>query len=172
MYVLCLGAYQSGYAISIIKKSCAVGYYTFGQMLGQNFGADHDIRVSPKPFIPYGRGHLILPTGSTYRTILAYGTTGHWNRVNYYSSPHVIFPATGTPTGIAGVSNNARVITENRFKIAALGDESGSCGGLFSMNTLSSNSAIVHVFIFIFLIQTFQLNANLYVEDEGMKVKT
>ena len=125
-----IGAYQSGYALSICKKSCAVGYYTFGHEVGHNFGAGHDIRVYPNPFISYGRGHLIQPTGSTYRTIMAYGTTGHWTRVNYYSSPDVTFPATGTSTGIAGVSNNARVITENRFKIAALGNESGSCGGL------------------------------------------
>ena len=76
---------------------------------------------------------------------MAYGTTGHWTRVNYYSSPDIIFPATGTPTGVAGVSNNARVITENRFKIAALGDESGSCG-IFITNDLFLGNQIKLLF--------------------------
>ena len=116
------------YALQVVQKSCALGYYTFGHELGHNFGADHDPRVVPRPRVSYGRGHLILPSGSRYRTVMAYGTDGHWTRVNYWSNPDVIFPATNTPTGVRGVSNNARVLTENRFTLAAYGDESGSCG--------------------------------------------
>ena len=51
------------------------------------------------------------------------------NKVNYYSNPDVTFPATGTPTGVEGVSNNAKVMTEVRFNMAAMGDESGTCRG-------------------------------------------
>ena len=58
---------------------------------------------------------------------MAYSTTGHWPKVNYYSNPDVIFPRTGTPTGFGGVSNNARVLKEMIGQMAALGDESGTC---------------------------------------------
>ena len=58
---------------------------------------------------------------------MAYSAPGHGHRVNYYSNPAVILPDTGTPTGVAGISNNAAVLTRNRFMMAALGDESASC---------------------------------------------
>ena len=117
------------YALSVNQKNCALGGYTFGHELGHNLGADHDPRVVQRPFYPDGQGHLILPSGSGYRTIMAYSFTGHRRRVNYYSNPAVTLPATGTPTGITGVSNNARVIALNRNVVAAYGDESGSCSG-------------------------------------------
>merc|ERR1719410_2256445 len=62
-----------------------------------------------------------------YNSIMAYGTTGYRRKANYYSNPDVIYPGTGTPTGVDGVSNNAAVITKNRFAMAALGDESSIC---------------------------------------------
>ena len=58
---------------------------------------------------------------------MAYGRPGFTRRANYYSNPDIIFPKTGTPTGVAGVSNNAKVITQNRRAFAALGDESSVC---------------------------------------------
>ena len=74
----------------------------------------HDIVVLQR--FDHGHGHLIeAGTASTgARTILAYYADGHAQRVNYYSNPAVTFPATGTPTGVEGVSNNAAVITANR----------------------------------------------------------
>ena len=58
---------------------------------------------------------------------MAYRRSGYNARVNYYSNPSVILPLTGTPTGVAGVSDTARVITQNRFIMAANGDESAKC---------------------------------------------
>ena len=46
---------------------------------------------------------------------MAYFSDGHGRKVNYYSNPEVIFPATNTATGVVGLSNNARVISSNRF---------------------------------------------------------
>ena len=107
---------------------------SFGHEIGHNFGATHN----PEQFSSTsgeGYGHLILvmihfmietqlkcaifqPTGSSkykgYRTILGYNADGHYNRVNYYSNPEVIFPTTGTATGVTGLSNNAKVISANR----------------------------------------------------------
>ena len=68
-----------------------------------------------------------------FRTILAYEKRGHRKRKNYYSNPSVILPQTGTPTGVAGVSNNARVLREMIGQMAALGDESGTCSDVPSL---------------------------------------
>ena len=92
----------SGSTVSIATKSCALGYYSFGHELGHNFGATHNPEVSTNSYFGYGHGHLIeAGTASTgYRTILAYTASGHSTRVNYYSNPSVIYPPTGTSTGI------------------------------------------------------------------------
>ena len=124
-----LATYNSGNTISIATKSCALGYFSFGHELGHNFGAHHNVEVASNSYFSYGHGHHIeAGSASTgYRTILAYTASGHRTRVNYYSNPSVVYPVTGTPTGVADISNNAAVITNNRFAFAALGDESGTC---------------------------------------------
>ena len=48
---------------------------------------------------------------------MAYYTSGHSGRVNYWSNPGVIYPVTGTPTGVTDVSDNARLLTENRSEL-------------------------------------------------------
>ena len=58
---------------------------------------------------------------------MGYDVPNHGDRVNYYSNPAVILPATGTPTGVAGESDVARVFMENIDAVSALGDESASC---------------------------------------------
>ena len=40
--------------------------------------------------------------------------TGHSTIVNYYSNPNIMLPQTNTPTGVLGMTNNARIITMNR----------------------------------------------------------
>jgi len=124
----------SGRTISIATKSCALGYFSFGHELGHNFGAHHDPDQATNSYYDYGHGHLIAQGSATTgrRTILAYNAAGHSSRVNYYSNPAVTFPGTGTPTGVAGLSNNAAVISRNRFVMAGLGDESATCSDGFS----------------------------------------
>ena len=128
-----LGTYNSGWTVSIATKSCALGYFSFGHELGHNYGSHHNPEVASNSMFSYGHGHLIAAGNgnSGVRTILAYSASGHSTRVNYYSNPAVSYPSTGTPTGVTGVSNNAAVITENRFAFAALGDESATCNDGF-----------------------------------------
>lgn len=120
---------RSGYTVSVSKKVCAQGYYSFGHEVGHNIGLAHDPRTSRNRVFPYGHGHLIKKGRARrgLRTILAYRRHGHELRVNYYSNPDVIHPMTGTPTGLSGQSNNAAVLTKNRWALAAIGDESLSC---------------------------------------------
>ena len=117
-----------GQTISVVKKSCALGYYSFGHEIGHNIGLYHDIR-HVNPTYKHGQGSYIEKgrASTGYRTVLAYTKSGFGIRVNYYSSPNVIYPPTGTRTGVAGSADNARLLTEQRFKLARMGDESISC---------------------------------------------
>jgi len=119
----------SGNTFSIAQKSCALGYYSFGHELAHNMGATHNEEAATNNNYDYGHGHLIEQgeASTGYRTILAYRATGHSTRVNYYSNPNQIYPPTGTRLGEEGVSNNARVLIENRLAMEAVGDESGTC---------------------------------------------
>merc|ERR1719339_543963 len=60
---------------------------------------------------------------------MAYNKAGHGSKANVYSSPNVQFM--GHTTG-SELEDNARVIKENRFGMAALGDETGTCDWSFS----------------------------------------
>merc|ERR1712200_253972 len=122
---------SSGRTTSIVHKGCALSGFTFGHELGHVIGLTHNREESKNHWFDDGHGHLISRgyASEGYRTILAYQRRGHIERVNYYSNPNVILPKTGTPTGVRGISNNARVLTVNRFALAAIGDESdAACG--------------------------------------------
>ena len=51
--------YNTGNTVSVTKKSCALGYYSFGHEIAHNLGALHDPRVSTNSRFPEGHGHLI-----------------------------------------------------------------------------------------------------------------
>ncbi len=129
---------SSGYTFSVTKKSCATGYYSFGHEIGHNIGAQHNPEASTNSKFSYGHGHLIAQgTANTgARTIMAYSATGHSTRVNYWSNPNVNHPTTGTPTGVATLSNNAALLTLRRYTLASIADE--STGGCYASSTTSA----------------------------------
>ena len=143
----CCNSWRDGWTMGVTVKSCALGHYTFGHELGHNFGGHHDPKTDTNSMFSYGHGHLIAQGSSTntrgFHTILAYGRAGHRVAVNYYSNPSVVYPGTGTPTGVAGTEDNARVIRETFSTFAALGDESGSCSSSGGAGTGAADSGEV-----------------------------
>jgi hypothetical protein len=109
-----------------------------GHEICHNVGCDHDPdHANARPYI-YGTGHFIESNDAEeqeeeegedvddeqvgYRTIMSYKKKGYRTRINFYSNPDVVLDS-GAPTG-TDLSNNARVLIRNRFRLAAQGDES------------------------------------------------
>ena len=82
----------SGNTLSVTKKSCALGYYSFGHEVAHNLGASHNKEVATNNNFDDGHAHLIEKGAAStgYRTILGYYSDGHDIRVNYYSNPAVM----------------------------------------------------------------------------------
>jgi len=108
--------------VGLTAKPCALNIYTVGHEIGHNFGLLHDKHSGANSAYPYGLGHHI--PGTKKMTIMAYGHKQNNQEINYYSAPNVYY--NGILTG-SELLNNARVLRENRFAMAAVGDESGSC---------------------------------------------
>merc|ERR1719400_648419 len=111
--------------VSMTQLSCALGGYPFGHELGHNMGLDHDKYSNGGRNTPYSQGYH-LP-GTKYRTILAYYRSQEPNnrlQLNHYSNPDVKFK--NVPTG-SDEADAARRMTEVRFVIANIGDESQTC---------------------------------------------
>jgi len=123
-----LDGWRSGLTISVQEKSCVDKKgLSFGHELGHNFGCNHNRENSSKQH-PYAHGHFIGPTNDVkwkgYRSSMAYRKDGHYHRINYFSNPDVMYK--GYPTGTEE-NNCARTIKENRFGMAAVGNESKTC---------------------------------------------
>lgn len=123
-----MAAYRYKNTITVSHKSCALGYFTFGHELGHNMGTTHDKDHGTNKYFTYGFGKHIGPKylggGRGWRTIMAYNAAGYGQKTNYYSNPNVQFM--GHDTGSAE-EDSSRVIRENRFVMAAVGDESEAC---------------------------------------------
>jgi hypothetical protein len=61
----------------------------------------------------------------------SYTNPNFWQTVNYFSAPDALL--NGVATGDSAAADNARVLTENRFRSAGVGDESStiSKNGIF-----------------------------------------
>ena len=118
----------TGNTVSVVRKNCALSLFTAGHEIGHNFGLQHEPQSTTNLFHPEGHGFLIQPKINTtegYRTIMALSHEGHKTRLNLYSN-EAIFLYSNTTVGDKK-SKNVHVLNENRFSMAAIGDESIIC---------------------------------------------
>ncbi|MBX3274453.1 MAG: hypothetical protein KF729_29580 [Sandaracinaceae bacterium] len=100
-------AYFSHYAYSVVSRDYAAGFYTLAHELGHNMGADHDRDNAGGGFHAHSHGHRAQAAG--YRTMMAYACDGAaCPRARRWSDPTRTHR--GVPTGVDGVSDNARTL--------------------------------------------------------------
>ncbi len=92
--------------------------------MGHNFGCDHDEDHTDKATYPYGYGYY-MP--NQFATIMSY----YQPEIPYFSNPNLTH--NGYTIGDSSSADNARVIRENRFKMAMISDD-------ISMDLESSDS--------------------------------
>lgn len=93
----------AAYGFSVVARSCATGYYSFGHELGHNMGAGHDWYVDTS-VNPYTHSHGYVNVSERWRTVMAYNdecTAGgvSCTRLPFWSNPAVI--RYGEPMGVA-----------------------------------------------------------------------
>merc|ERR1712215_13765 len=115
---------SSGRTVGVVAKDCCLSHFSFGHELAHGFGLEHQRSHALSFSHPYAYGYVMK--GGRFSTILAYETAGS-KRVNYYSSPNLRYEGivTGRPE-----NDNARALTEVRFAVANIGDESNVCEDL------------------------------------------
>lgn len=112
------------YAFSVVARSCATGYYSFGHEMGHNMGATHDRYVNDGDgAYPYSHGYV--NTQGKWRTVMAYNnkcSSKGYNctRIPYWSNPRVSYQ--GTPTGISqnvrNSANNVLTLNNTAYTVA------------------------------------------------------
>jgi hypothetical protein len=90
-------------AFSVIMRTCATGYYSFGHELGHNMGARHDWYVDDTVGSPYTYNHGYVNAPDLWRTIMAYNSEcedqgASCTRLQYWSNPDVTYG--GDPLGV------------------------------------------------------------------------
>ena len=117
-----------GHTRTTAKKSCSASYHSSLHEVGHNFGCHHDRDNGDNSHYEYGYGWLIGPEDLDsvgYRTVLAYSNPGYSRRVLQLSNPDIEY--NGYSTGVGYRAEYDRVLMDNRFPMAYIGEESQSC---------------------------------------------
>lgn len=96
------------YGFSVVARSCATGYYSFGHELGHNMGATHD-RYVDSSATPYPYNHGYVNTSARWRTVMAYNNAcsdigKNCTRIQYWSNPTLLYG--GNVLGDSGADNH------------------------------------------------------------------
>ncbi|MCL5742391.1 MAG: M12 family metallo-peptidase, partial [Acidobacteria bacterium] len=117
---------------SVVMRSCATGYYSFGHEMGHNMGASHarDDGTGPGAY-PYAYGFKQRTGADLFRTVMAYDTNCNCPRVNYWSNPGVAYHGifAGVDPNAADAADNALVLNNTRTTVANYRVSQGGSGG-------------------------------------------
>lgn len=93
------------FAFSVVSRSCATGYYSFGHELAHNMGCCHDKDNAGSDCLKdYGHGWRFTFDSSEFRTIMSYAPGF---RIQKFSNPSVKYPnSTGVATGSTDADNS------------------------------------------------------------------
>jgi hypothetical protein len=106
-------------AFAVAHYTCITGYYSFGHEVGHLQGARHDRYVDGST-TPYAYGHGFIPASKSWRTVMAYGNNcSNCTRIQWWSNPLRVYPATGEVMGTAAYEDNARVLNGTAATMAA-----------------------------------------------------
>merc|ERR1712228_1016372 len=140
-YSLCGSAYtnyfKSGFNLIALKKSC--GSKTLAHEIGHTAGCFHQRSLDAEDRwyeykSKYNYGAYFKPKQGTwgkggyvsgYRTVMTYYKSGYWNVAPVFSSWRKKVKFEGYNTGTSEHTDNAWVLTQNRFVYEVAGDESG-----------------------------------------------
>lgn len=101
----------AAFGYSVVDRTCATGYYSFGHEMGHNMGLGHDwyVDAGTTPYT-YAHGHVSVP--GKWRTIMAYNSlcqaqtpAVNCTRLPYFSNPGVSIG--GVSTGVAAGTSTA-----------------------------------------------------------------
>ena len=106
-------------AFCVVHYDCAFKNLSFAHEIGHLQGARHNPEVDDTmdPIRPFNHGFL-SKMGGKWRTIMAYPTEDHPNRIPFWSNPDVKHPDTSEAMGTADKNNNARVLNETATLIS------------------------------------------------------
>ncbi len=107
------------HAFSVVDRTCATGYYSFGHEIGHNQGLNH-ARVDPVGAGAYDYSYGYKDPDEAFRTVMAYDCPGGCPRVSHFSNPTVFYG--GKTTGISDTepdsADNAKSLNNTRITVA------------------------------------------------------
>jgi len=133
---------------SVVARSCATGYYSFGHEMGHNMGARHDTYVDSgtTPYT-YAHGYTRPAAMSPWRTVMAYNNactaaSTSCTRIQYWSNPAVSYG--GTPMGDAS-SDNHQTLNNTAYTVANFRATAATVPGAPTIGTATAGNASASV---------------------------